>query len=469
MNRIFKPTLLALLMASNLACADGISDLYRLAKDNDPDYAAARFSQMAGQENRKIGLAGLLPTIQSRLSYTNVNQDLTYANQSAQTSGRDVSLTRDTKLASISLSQPIFNLQKFKDYDLGEAKAELSNAIFAEAQQDLILRVSKAFFDYLLAKDNLELAEAQKKSLSAYYTQAQHLFEGGVATITDVEESNARYQISDAQVLVAKNALDVSLVQLEKVVGKLPESYINKNVTYDIEALLPEPNDVSTWVESAKKQNLKVMTAILGIRISELEYEKAYARHYPYVDLSASYQTANQLSEFISKSENASVGVDVTIPIYQGGLVTAESRRLLNLKDKAEADRLSAEKTAVVMSTESFLGVVGGVSRIYALKQAVKSSEVALKGMEIGQQAGFRTNTDVLNAQQQLYSAKRDLQKERYDYLYSRLKLNASIGGLTEQEILTLDKMLIPTSTRDISQKTSSLRLDNSLKNLGVH
>jgi outer membrane protein len=442
MKKTLASLLVACLFLSTSAHAVGLRELYLQAMDNDPDFASARFAQIAGQENRNIGRAALLPTLQGTLSATDVSQQLAFANSANGNGSRDyVSKTR-----SLSLSQPLFNLQKFKDFTLGDVRAELADAQFAEAQQALILRVSQAYFAYLLAQDTLELNTAQKVSLAAQALQAERLYKGGVATVTDMEESKSRYQVAAAQELVELNALQVSQAQLEKMVGKLPVN-LRKSGVYDFDATLPEPNDIEVWKEASKKQNLKILSAELSVRISELEYDKAYARHYPTVELNASYQNSDQPSEFLVKSETARVGIDVNVPIYQGGLVGAESRRLLSLKDKVISDKLSAEKDSEILAVESFLGVVGGLNRIDALKQAIKSSEITLKGMVIGQQNGLRTNTDVLNAQQQLFSARRDLQKERYDYLNNRLKLKASVGGVVADEILVLDSMVASKAT----------------------
>jgi outer membrane protein len=450
MNKTLISLMLSCLIFSTSAHAAGLRELYLQALENDPDFSSARFAQIAGQEYRKIGLAGLLPTLQGSVSVSDVSQQLAFSNSANGNGSRDyVSKTR-----SLTLSQPLFNLQKFKDFTLGDVRAELADAQFAEAQQALILRVSQAYFNYLLAQDTLELNTAQKLSLAAQALQAERLYKGGVATVTDMEESKSRYQVAAAQEQVAQNALQVSQAQLVKMVGKLPTN-LRKSGVYDFDATLPEPNDIEVWKEASKKQNLKILSAELNVRLSELEYDRAYARHLPTVDLSASYQNSDQPSEFLLKSNTSRIGVEVNVPIFQGGLVNAESRRLLSLKDKVESDKLSAERDSEILAIESYLGVVGGMSRIEALKQAVKSSTITLKGMQVGQQNGLRTNTDVLNAQQQLFSAKRDLQKERYDYLNNRLRLKASIGGLSEQEIAVLDNMV-----------ASSVKVDSTMRSL---
>jgi outer membrane protein len=437
MKKVFVALLFTSIFFSASVSATGLRDLYLKALENDPDFSSARFLQVAGQEYRNIGRAALLPTLQGSLSAADVSQQLEFANSANGNGARDYV----TKTGNLSLSQPLFNLQKFKDYTLGDLRTELANAQLAEAHQALILRLSQAYFAYLLAQDTLELNTAQKISLEAQAQQAERLYQGGVATITDMEESKARYQVAAAQELVAQNALQVSRAQLSKIVGKLPAD-LRKSGVYDFDATQPEPNVIEDWMEASKKHNLKVLSAGLSVRISELEFEKAYARHYPTVELSASYQNANQPSEFLLKSTTARIGVDITVPIYQGGLVEAESRRLLNLKEKVQSDKLSAETDSEILAVESYLGVVGGLSRINAFKQSIRSSEIALKGMQVGQQNGLRTNTDVLIAQQQLFASRRDLQKERYDYLYNRLKLSASVGVLTETEIQLLDEML---------------------------
>ena len=425
-----------LLLVSLQASAQvaGLMDLYRAAQRNDPVFAAARATHAAGLESRAIGLSGLLPTLRGSASASAVAQDWT----SGGARRRDDYLART---GAISLTQPLFDLEKFTDLDIGGMQAAQADSVFAEERQGLMLRVSQAYVDFLLAQDNLELAAAQKNALGAQSEQTRRLYESGVATVTDMEENRARFLVAEAQELVAANALEVSRKQLEKSVGTLPPGLRHSGV-YAFEPVLPEPNELEVWKSSSRTQALGVLSAGIELKLAELQARKSQQRHYPVVQLSASYQHAIDPSEATQRSDVGRLGVDLLVPLYQGGRIDAETRRALQLQQKSASDLEARVRQSEIDATEAFLGVVGGLSRIRAFELAVQSSATALKGMEIGQRHGLRTNTDVLTAQQQLYAARRDLQRERYAYLMNRLKLKAAIGSLDEPDLAFIDRLV---------------------------
>ena len=425
-----------LLLVSLQASAQvaGLMDLYRAAQRNDPVFAAARATHAAGLESRAIGLSGLLPTLRGSASASAVAQDWT----SGGARRRDDYLART---GAISLTQPLFDLEKFTDLDIGGMQAAQADSVFAEERQGLMLRVSQAYVDFLLAQDNLELAAAQKHALGAQSEQTRRLYESGVATVTDMEENRARFLVAEAQELVAANALEVSRKQLEKSVGTLPPGLRHSGV-YAFEPVLPEPNELEVWKSSSRTQALGVLSAGIELKLAELQARKSQQRHYPVVQLSASYQHAIDPSEATQRSDVGRLGVDLLVPLYQGGRIDAETRRALQLQQKSASDLEARVRQSEIDATEAFLGVVGGLSRIRAFELAVQSSATALKGMEIGQRHGLRTNTDVLTAQQQLYAARRDLQRERYAYLMNRLKLKAAIGSLDEPDLAFIDRLV---------------------------
>lgn len=428
----------------------GLMDLYRSALHNDPVFAAARSSRAAGLESRAIGLSGLLPTLRASASASAVAQDWT----SSGARRRDDYLART---GVISMTQPLFDLEKLRDQDIGEIQAAYAESVFAEDGQGLMLRVSQAYVDFLLAQDRLELAAAQKNALSAQSEQTRRLYESGIATVTDMEENRARFLVASAQELVAANALEVSRKQLEKTVGPLPPGLRHSGV-YAFEPVLPEPNDIEVWKTSARSQGFGVLIAGIELKLAELQARKSRQRHYPVVQFSAAYQHSIDPSEATQKSEIGRVGVELLVPLYQGGRIDAETRRALQLQQKSGSDLEAAMRQSEIDVADAFLGVVGGLSRIRAFELAVQSSETALKGMEIGQRHGLRTNTDVLTAQQQLYAARLDLQRERYEYLMNRLKLKAAAGSLEESDLAFIDRLVeisMPTAGRSL-QVTAS-------------
>jgi len=445
MKRVLGAGLLLLFSLHVVAQGGGLVELYRLALQNDPTYAAARATWGAGLESRNIGLAALLPTVQGSVGVWAVTKDWTIGNVYGEKNFR-------TRSNSISISQPLFDLEKFKDYSIGQMQASYAEAVFAAEGQSLVLRTSQAYFDFLLAQDNFELATAQKNALAAQSEQVYRLFESGISTVTDMEESKARHQVAAAQELSAANALEIARKQLEKIVGTIPHDLRHSGV-YAFDPVVPEPNDVEAWKVSSRRGNLKVFGAGINLKLAELQAEKSQVRHLPVVQMTASYQHALDPSETTGRSNIGRVGVELVVPFFEGGRVSAESRRALLLQEKAAKDLEAELRQSEIESAQAFLGVVGGFFRIKAFEQAVKSSEVALQGMEVGQRYGMRTNTDVLTAQQQLYSVRRDLQRERYEYLISRLKLKAAAGSLNETDIAFVDQLVKLSKTPETATK----------------
>lgn len=431
-----------LLCVLGLACGgaagadQGLADLYRLAEQHDSIYAAARSSYEADKEYGAIGRAGLLPSLSLGLdaSHNRMDRNSTLAGGSGQ-------FDFTSRSAALSLTQPLFNLERLKAYAEGNARVVYAEAVLAEERQSLALRMSQAYFDVLVAQNNLELALAQKAAEQAQAEQARHLFDAGVATVTDMEESRARYQVSEAQVLLARNVLEVSRSTLQKIVKDVPRDLGGRG-PYGFVPALPEPNDMDSWKQAARAQNLRVLSQQLGVEIARLLADKAYAQHYPSLDLTAQLRRDQEPALFVDDETASRIGLQLTLPLYEGGRISAESRRGVQLAEKARNDLETSQRDSEIAATEAFLGVASGIAQIAALEQAVKSSEITLKGMEIGQRNGFRTNTDVLDAQRQLYEVKRDLQRERYQYLLNRLKLKAAVGALSLEDLQTVDAML---------------------------
>lgn len=410
----------------------GLTDLYRVASTKDPDFLSAQSAYESGQFNRQIGLSNLLPRVNAGYEAARNNYALqTLANPKTQ----DFNFT--SQIYSIRLTQPLFDLSKFSSWHEGNARADYAGAAFAEARQDLMLRIAEAYFNFLLAQDNLDLAKTQKETYAERKNQNEKLFASGAGTITDAEEAKAYYQIAQSQEFAALNTLEQKRRELEKVIGTLPVGL--RHVAETMPLALPEPNNLDAWITASEAQNLHAITAQINLRIAETQLDRAQAGHYPTVNLTASHQIGDDPNYFSAHDHTSKIGVVVDIPIYAGGSISANAEQSAALKEKARYDAESATADARIKASAAFYGVVNGVAQIKALEQAVKSNEVTVEGMKVGQRVGLRTNTDLLNAQQQLYTARRDLLKERYTYLLSRLQLKAATGSLQEAELQEID------------------------------
>ena len=431
-------SLFVLLLSINaVAAPTGLLDLYLKAKLEDPDFGAASSNYQAGLKNIDIGRAGLLPNVSATLALTQNHYGIA---TTASPKMNDYNFNSVTK--SIQLSQSIFNWEKISAYNESAARTTYAEAAYAEAKSDLILRVAQAYFNYLLSYDNLDLAIAQKNALARQSEQAEKLHQSGVGTVTDEEETRARHEIAEAQLQSAISALEVRWRELSKIVGLTSKDIRRISGSFDLAA--PEPKVLSTWLDAGAQQNLKVISQRVNLKVSEAQLERTQAGHSPDLSLVASYQQSTDPNYFSTKTDDSRLGLQLNIPIYEGGKVSALTEQARYQKDKVSHDLESAIRDSQTKVSQAYLGVVNGIAQVLALQKAVKSSETALKGMEVAQRAGFRTNTDVLNAQQQFYSVKRDLQRERYNYLISRLQLTAEVGALSDEGVELIDKLISP-------------------------
>ncbi len=413
--------------------------VYREALANDAPYASARAQLAAGQERGTQGRAGLLPTIGVGGSYTRADIDNT---TTGVTTNRDVNSHGYT----VSLSQPLFRPANWAQYQQGKLSVALSEAQFAQAEQDLIVRVSQAYFDVLAAQDALASVQAQKTAITEQLAAAKRNFEVGTATITDTHEAQARYDLAVAQEFAAQNDLEIRRSALQQIIGK-PAGEL-ATLRPGIKLNPPEPAIADKWVQSAEQQNYGVIGQQFTLEIAQREITKNRAGHLPTVDLVASRSHTNQTgSTFTSTggiSDNNTVGVQWNIPLFSGFAVNSRVREAIALEDKARSDLENARRVAAQNARQAFLGVNAGLAQVRALEAAEVSSQSALESNRLGYQVGVRINIDVLNAQQQLYSTRRDLAKARYDTIMNGLRLKAAAGNLKEEDLTQINSLLQP-------------------------
>jgi outer membrane protein len=430
-------TLLAGTFLSLNAHALDLIQVYREALANDAPFASARAQLTAGQERSTQGRAGLLPTIGVGGSY---NRNDLESNSAGITTNRDFT----SRGYTVSLSQPLFRLANWEQYQQGKLSVALSEAQFAQSQQDLILRVSQAYFDLLASQDALATVQAQKTAITEQLASAKRNFEVGTATITDTHEAQARYDLAIAQEFAALNDLEIKRTALQQIIGKPAGSLAT--LRPGVKLTPPEPGIVDNWVQSAEQQNFGVIGQQLALEIAQREIKKNRAGHYPTVDLVASRshsnQTASALSPAGSESDNNAIGVQWSIPLFAGFAVDSRVREAIALEDKTRSDLENARRVAAQGARQAFLGVNAGLAQVRALEAAEISSNSALDSNRLGYQVGVRINIDVLNAQQQLFSTRRDLSKARYDAIINGLRLKAAAGTLKEDDLVQVNALL---------------------------
>lgn len=419
------------LIASPALHAANLVEVYREAQQQDATYASARAAYEAGQEKLPQGLALLLPSVNLSANTTWNEVDLPTIDRQYNSNGYNLSLT-----------QPIYRKQNFAQYQQAKSQVSQAGAQLAVARQDLIVRVAQAYFDVLLAQDNVALAGAQKAAIGEQLEMAKRNFEVGTATITDTHEAQSRYDLTTAQEIAAQNDLEIKKRALQLIVSKIPGHLAALGDKLPL--ILPEPNDMTKWVEQAEQQSPQIAIQRAALEIATQEVERNRAGHHPTLDLVAGHGRNSSASTFTlgQTITSQAVGLQFNLPIYQGGSVSSKVREALANQEKARQDLEQSNRLAALLTRQAFLGVTSGMAQVKALEQALISSQSSLDSTRLGQEVGVRTNVDVLNAQQQLYTAKRDLSQARYNYIISQLKLKSAVGVLSDEDVEQVNRWL---------------------------
>jgi len=435
--------LIAVLLASAFSLNAQAADLiqvYQQALANDATYASARAAAAAGRERITQGRAGLLPTVGVTGDVTKNNSDFTAWNNSPLLGGGSNLRTNEVQ---VTLQQPLFRWDRWETYQQSKLQQAISEAQFAQAQQDLITRVSQAYFDVLAAQDTLESTRAQKAAVTEQLASAKRNSEVGTQTITDTHEAQAAYDLVVSQEIAAVNDLETKKTALQAIIGTPPSALATLRTGVNLTA--PQPINVDQWVSAAENQNYAVTVAQLQLESAKRDISKNRAGHYPTVDLVASsgrHDVNGRLAGVSGNTSSNSIGIQYSIPIFNGFAVTSKVRESIALEDKARNDLEANRRNAALVARQSFLGVNSGLAQVKALEAAEVSSNSALESNKLGYQVGVRINIDVLNAQRQLYQTRTDLARARYNTILAGLKLKAAAGSLREEDLQPINALL---------------------------
>jgi outer membrane protein len=425
--------LVALAFAGGVQAAD-LMQVYRDAQSFDAQYAAARAARDAGLEKLPQGRAGLLPNIGLTADKTKYDSDTR-----ARATGVTTSSEYTGNAWRVRLSQPIFNWQSWVGYKQGELAAASAEAQFALAGQDLIVRVTQAYFDVLLAQETLATAQAQKIATAEQLESAKRNFEVGTATITDTHEAQARFDLIVAQEIAAESDLAIKRQILLTLTGRELEAL--RGLKAELRVERPQPDDVGQWVASAESGNISVRLAQTALEIASREIERQRAGHYPTLSLEASHGKSNNASG-AQDTKSSTIGLQLAVPIFAGGAVSSRDREAVALNEKARADLDNARRQAALAARQAYLGVDSGLAQMRALEAGLASSKLAVESNKLGYEVGVRINIDVLNAQSQLFDTRQRLAKARLDTLISQLRLKSAIGSLSEDDLAVINALL---------------------------
>ena len=439
MNLRFLPLTLALSAAfAGSAQAQSLLSLFETARSYDATYKAAQSQYTANLAKGDQAKALLLPSIGLAATVNKTDVELLAAAQS---------VNAQSKSATLSASQPLYRPANFASYQQGQRQLELASIQLKAAEQDLMVRLSQAYFDVLIARESLDFVKAQKVAVAEQLAAAKRNFEVGTSTITDTREAQARFDLVVAQEIAADNDLRIKRLSLNQLVGL--NNIEPKSLSAKATLTAPDLQSLDLWVQKSSELNPVVIQTRAALDIAKLETSKAEAGHKPTLDLVAGYsptryKNGRGINASQIDSNTNSVSLSFNMPLFAGFATQNRIKETVALEDKARSDLEAAERTVAQATRTAFYGLLSGIGQVNALKAAEESSQSALDANKLGYQVGVRINIDVLNSQSQLFQTKRDLAKARYDVLLGQLKLGQAAGTLTEADLASINALLNP-------------------------
>jgi outer membrane protein len=418
------------------AQAQSLVELYDAARGFDASYQSARSLYEANLFKAEQAKAGLLPSANLAMGVNRSNID---------SDNETFERSYGTQSATLSASQPLYRPANTAAAEQGKKSVGVAQAQLLAADQDLIVRVSQAYFDVLAAADNLNFVKAQKSAVSEQLASAKRNFEVGTATITDTREAQASFDLVLAQEIASENDLRVKKLALDQLTGKAGAE--PKPLAVPVVIAPVTPANVSAWVTQSEAMSPAVRQAQLGLEVAQLETQKAQAGNKPTLDLTGSYNiTQNNGSSNTSldyRTNVGQIGLNFNLPLFAGYAIQNRIKETLSLEDKARSDLDAAMRGVAQATRTAYFGVESGLGQVKALEAAEASSQSALDATKLGYQVGVRINIDVLNAQTALFDTKAKLAKARYDVLLGGLKLRQANGTLKADDLNAVNALLV--------------------------
>lgn len=444
---IIKSAVLAALMSlSSASFALDLMGSYAKALQADPSMRAADEALRAGREKTVQGRALLLPQIALAGSYAHVDDKSSTNLPPVLTEVIKPESAGQVHQAELQLKQPLYSAKASAEKKQLHQQTELSEISHRDARQDLIERVSETYFGVLFAQESLRVTQAEKAAVQMQRDRAKARFEVGRGKITDLQEAQARYDSVLAKEVSAESTLAMRAAQFEELTGAPAQGLAGLRTGF--QPTPPQPDNVRDWQQRGRELNARVQVKERELAIAAVEIDKYKLSGRPTLDLVASYGYKGQngsLSPTIAPNSNRSavIGVQVNIPLFAGGALDSRERESVAKKRKAEEELSAAQRDVRLQVQDAYLAVKKGVARIAALEQSLLSTQTALEATTLGRDVGSRTELDVLDAQQRVFSAQLDLAQARNDYLLGRIKLASAAGDLQESDLRALNAYLV--------------------------
>lgn len=423
---------------SYAASALDLWDVWQLAQQRDPIYAAQRANTQANQEKINQARAELLPHIDAVSAIRH--------NDVRRVSGLDKSQSHNPNEWQLRLTQPLLDLAAIAQFERSRYLAGMAVLDLEQARNDLSLRVSQAYFDVLTAQDSLKSLAAEKEAIEQQLRLAEYEFELGGATITDTYEAQSRLDLVINQRIITENQLQAAKNQLSRIVGQ--PIYVLAPLNPNAELPAPEPTRVEAWLDQAELGSITIAKTSLAVQAQQQQLQANKREHAPTISLQA--QSGSQSHQGIygpnngPRALNSSIGVELAIPLYQGGAISSKVRENTSLLQQANYEHENSRRAAMEDTSTYFVSVNNSIRQVSALQAAEQTSLKAVEANQLAYEIGVRSNIDVLNAQNQLYETQRALAKARYDTLLYSIKLKSTVGQLLDKDIAAISRMLIP-------------------------
>lgn len=429
-------------------------DVYQQALAHDPTLASALSANQAAQEIIEQGKALYRPTVNLSAGATATQTDIRYIGSGFNPYGKAGGVSNFEGYSyGVDARQPIYRKQNLVQIDQTKTQVSQADKQLHLSQQDLILRVTQAYFEVLIAQDKIDLIGAQKTAILSQLDQAKANFEVGTATITDVNEAQARFDLAFAQEIAAINEHQIAKHAVQAITGESPQKLAT--VKADIKTTSLDQG-MDKWLEISAQNNLNIQLQQDALKFSEQEVARLSAEHLPVLDAVASYTNnyANGGANGIgSELKTGVIGLQLQIPLYHGGAISSRVRQAVLNKQKAQDDVEIARRNTDLETQRAYLNLSSSIAQVKAYDQALVSSQSQLDSTQLGYEVGVRTSVDVLNAQQQFFGAKRDLLQARYNYLVNIIRLKAVSGLVAEADVADINQQLILAGTNKTSDQ----------------
>jgi len=423
-----------------LCDAETLADVYQLARESDPKYRAMRSEFEATEFATKEARAELLPSVGLNYTRSTIQQNITQSENAVFATGQAKYPTTEQ---TITINQPVFRLSAWRRYSQAKASEKQAAAAWAAAEQDLIMRTATAYLAVLAAQDALALAKGEQESIGRQLELAQAKYSSGQLTVVNLHDARARNAMKESEVIAAESDLADKQQALREIIGKVPAAYSVLPAT--IPLIAPEPRDAEQWVSTSLDGNLLLEARKMAVEVARQEIARQKAGHWPSLDFSYSRNVNNTGGSLFGGGSVVNTNqmmLRLTVPIYEGGATSALTGQAVKHHESAledlERDRRQVERQA----RSAYLGVMSGMVRVNALNQSVGALESAKKLKEEGYKAGLTTVLAVLDAERDLYAARRDAAQARYDYQMNVLRLKQAAGSLSEEDLLHLSRLM---------------------------